>query len=142
MTTRFPYDNICTKKQKERVMNLEKIVLELMTRIQNLEERVDNLEKSINSCNEKSDDFPEGEIGSKYKPLAEYLFEKNEKRVSLTYREIESILGCKLPKTAYSYPPSFWANTETHSYSSAWMKIGYKARIKIAEKTVIFEKKS
>lgn len=121
-------------------MNLEKIVLELLGRIQNLEERVDRLERTDRAVSEEKRSFPADDISNKYRPLAEYLFDKNEKKIIMTYKEIEEILGLTLPKTAYKYPQSFWANTETHSYSSAWMKVGYMARIKFADKKVIFEK--
>ena len=135
-------------------MNLEKIVLELLGRIQNTEERITSLEERFAKLEERVAKleegsqsgaprervFPSGVVGRKYLPLAEYLFENNGKKIVLTYAQIEHILGCELPATANDYPASFWANTATHSYSSAWMKIGYKARINIAEKKVTFEK--
>ena len=58
----------------------------------------------------------------------------------LTYPKIEEILGFSLPATAYNYPHSYWANTETHSYSSSWMAVEYKARVDVEKKTVTFEK--
>ena len=128
-------------------MNLEKIVLELLGRIQNTEERITSLEERVAKLEEglpsgapRERVFPSGVVGRKYLPLAEYLFENNGKKIVLTYAQIERILDCELPATANDHPASFWANTATHSYSSAWMKIGYKARINIAEKKVTFEK--
>ena len=121
-------------------MELNNIVLELMNRIQVLEKKVEFLESQISSDSAVERIFPNKEIGNKYKPLAEYLFRNGEKKIELTYKEIENILGFALPSTAYNYPQSFWANTETHSYSSAWLKVDYRARTNIAEKKVIFEK--
>ena len=121
-------------------MELNNIVLELMNRIQVLEKKVEFLESQISGDSVVERVFPNREIGNKYKPLAEYLFRNGEKKVELTYKEIEHILGFTLPSTAYNYPQSFWANTETHSYSSAWLKVDYRARTNIAENKVIFEK--
>lgn len=121
-------------------MDLNNIVLELMDRIQVLEKKVAQLENGVNNNYSARGIFPNKEIGNKYKPLAEFLFRKDEKKIELTYNEIENILGFKLPDTAYNYPKSFWANTETHSYSSAWLKVDYRARTNIADKKVIFEK--
>ena len=121
-------------------MDLNNIVLELMSRIQILEKKVELLESKINGDFSIKNVFPNNEIGNKYKPLAEYLFKNGEKKIELTYQEIENILGFNLPSTAYNYPQSFWANTETHSYSSAWLKVDYRARTNIADKKVIFER--
>ena len=121
-------------------MELNNIVLELMNRIQVLEKKVEFLESQTNGDSVVERVFPNREIGNKYKPLAEYLFRNGAKKIELTYKEIENILGFTLPSTAYNYPQSFWANTETHSYSSAWLKVGYRARTNIADKKVIFEK--
>ena len=121
-------------------MELNNIVLELMNRIQVLEKKVEFLESQTSGDSVVEGVFPNREIGNKYKPLAEYLFRNRAKKIELTYKEIENILGFTLPSTAYNYPQSFWANTETHSYSSAWLKVDYRARTNIADKKVIFEK--
>ena len=76
-------------------MNLEKIVLELLGRIQNLEERVDRLERTDRAVSEEKRSFPADDISNKYRPLAEYLFDKNEKKIIMTYKEIEEILGLR-----------------------------------------------
>ena len=111
-----------------------------MSRIQVLEKKVENLESRLNGASTLERAFPSRGISNKYKPLAEYLFRSGENKVILTYRQIEDILGFDLPSTAYNFPQSFWANTETHSYSSAWMKVDYTARTNISEQKVIFEK--
>ena len=124
-------------------MELGTIVLELMSRIQVLEKKVEVLE-GRNVCNstvnERKPAFPAGKISDKYMPLAEYLYETWEKRIAMSYKKIEEILGFVLPDTAYNFPQSYWANTKTHSYASAWMEIGYKAKYNNETKEVTFEK--
>ena len=84
--------------------------------------------------------FPVGKVSEKYKALAEFLYEKWEKKVELSYAKIEDILGFHLPSTAYNLPQSYWANTKTHSYASAWMALGYKAKVSDSNNIVIFER--
>ena len=94
--------------------------------------------------------FPAEKISRKYRGLALYLFNSQEEKVRLTYEQIEEKLGFALPPTAYNLPQSYWANTAGHSYSSAWMAVGYKARVQggntpvsrenRGEKTVCFER--
>lgn len=121
-------------------MELNSIVLELMTRIQVLEKKVEQLERQVNAGAQEPRPFPGEEISRKYLPLAEYLFRNQERKAVLSYRNIEEILGFALPGTAYQFPQSFWANTKTHSYSSAWMRVGYRAKVNAEEKIVTFEK--
>lgn len=127
-------------------MDINLIVLELLSRIKVLEEKVASLEKN-NFTSEKEDfkksvkpDFPAEKISGKYRPLAEYLYEKWEKKIALTYEEIEKILDFKLPPTAYKLPKSYWANTLTHTYAASWLTVGYKARVNIEALSVTFER--
>ncbi len=64
----------------------------------------------------------------------------NETRVTLNYSQIEEILGFALPETAKKFKQSYWANTETHSYASCWMAVGYKTRVDVESDTVTFIK--
>ena len=80
------------------------------------------------------------EVRDEYRGLAEYLLSTNETRVALSYSQIEDILGFALPDTARKFKQSYWANTETHSYASSWMAVGYKARVDTKSDTVTFIK--
>ncbi len=127
-------------------MDINAIILELMSRIKVLEERVKILEEK-NPEAFKGDlkksvrpDFPAEKISEKYRSLAEYLYEKWEKRITLTYEEIEGILDFKLPPTAYKIPKSYWANTLTHSYATSWLCVGYKAKVDAEALRVTFER--
>ena len=119
-------------------------VVAILNRIQVLEDKVSNLETRLNQFENVSNrldrpPFPTEKISQKYKALAEYLYEKWNKKIQLSYAEIEEILDFPLPPTAYNLPQSYWANTQTHSYASSWLSIGYKAKVVGAEK-IVFER--
>ena len=127
-------------------MDINAIILELLSRIKTLEEKVSDLEKR-NAQAEPTDlknpakpPFPAEKISGKYRPLAEHLYEKWEKRIILTYAEIESILGFPLPPTAYKIPQSYWANTFTHNYATSWLSVNYKAKVDFESMSVTFER--
>ena len=117
-------------------------IVKILNRIETLEKKVKNLEDMITKSSNRQPTaidrpiFPTDKISEKYKALAEYLYEKWDRKIELTYGEIEMILGFSLPPTAYSFPQSYWANTETHSYASSWLAIGYKAKVESVQKIV------
>ena len=126
-----------------------KDVVEMLNRIKNLEEKVTLLEARVKKLENERDarqaaesempPFPESAVSRRYRSLAVYLYEHRGQRIVLTYPRVEEILGFSLPATAYNFPHSYWANTDTHSYSSAWMAVGYKAFFNPADNTVRFE---
>ena len=126
--------------------DLNSIVLELFGRVQALERKVAELEKrggqqAVDTVTEQArPPFPNDKVSERYKELAIYLYEKWEKKIELTYQQIEEILGFSLPATAYNLPQSYWANTETHSYAKgSWLAIGYRAKI-VGDKKILFER--
>jgi hypothetical protein len=77
---------------------------------------------------------------SRYAPLRQYLMERSEPIVRLTFGEIERILGVDLPKSARQYRP-WWANEEagTHVHARAWLDAGRRtANVDINAGTVEF----
>ena len=120
-------------------------IVKLFNRIEALESKVAELEARLSKADEQPSPvlsrpaFPVGRVSEKYKLLAEYLYEGWERRVELTYAQVEEVLGFALPQTAYKMPHSFWANTNTHSYASGWMSVGYKAKV-AGDQKVIFER--
>ena len=64
----------------------------------------------------------------KYISLTKWLSECNKANVSLTFSEIESIIGSELPASAYRYA-EWWSNHPTHSQANAWMQAGYNAAL-------------
>ena len=127
-------------------MDINLIVLELLSRIKVLEEKVRVLEEKSAKNEEHKEEknkklqFPADKVSDKYRALAEYLYERWEKKITLTYEQIEDILQFKLPPTAYNIPKSYWANTLTHTYATSWLSVGYKARVDAEALKVTFEK--
>lgn len=123
-------------------MEYSQIMLEMLERIKMLENKVKVLEEKIESTStaQSQTAIQLDKVSAKYRGLAEYLLSSNETRVTLTYSQIEEILGFALPDTARKFKQSYWANTETHSYASSWMAVGYKTRVDVDNDTVTFVK--
>lgn len=124
-------------------IELEDIV-KLYNRIDELEKRVTQLEAKNSTCESEKKEgrplFPAECGNSKYQALSEYLYESWEKRIVLSYDEIENVLGFELPASAHTVPQAFWANTEYHNYAKSWLLLGYKAKVNVKTKTVSFER--
>ncbi|MDR6776273.1 hypothetical protein UY456_23110 [Paenibacillus polymyxa] len=72
---------------------------------------------------------------SKYDPLENYL---KGITVTLSYTEIEQILGSELPPTAYERD-QWWANnTNNHTQARSWLNAGWKVRTVDLGKSVTF----
>ena len=123
-------------------MEYSQVMLEMLERIKVLENKVKVLEEKIeNTPTPKPQTAMQlDKVSAKYRGLAEYLLSTNETRITLSYSQIEEILGFALPDTARKFKQSYWANTETHSYASSWMAVGYKTRVDIDSDTVTFIK--
>lgn len=97
-------------------MNYDRIIIDLMNRISELEERVTTLEKGSPSSSEVI------KSSKKYRKLSRYLLDRTvdgTEEVKLTFQEIEDILGFKLPDSK-KYQ-AFWANTESHPIALSWL---------------------
>lgn len=123
-------------------MEYSQIMLEMLERIKVLENKVKVLEEKIENtpAPQPQASVQLDKVSAKYRGLAEYLLSSNETRVTLSYSQIEEILGFALPDTARKFKQSYWANTETHSYASSWMAVGYKTRVDVESDTVTFIK--
>ena len=77
----------------------------------------------------------------KYTPLFDYLRERDEKNITLSFTEIEKILTRSLPKSAYKNR-GWWSNRRTGlSQSKAWMEAGYHVvELNLVNGTVCFRK--
>jgi len=82
---------------------------------------------------------------SKYDPLGDFLTNtrSNIKENTLTFSQIEKILGFQLPYSAYHHR-AWWANPSSatdHPYAQAWLAAGWKVEsVKQSEKWVRFER--
>ena len=63
---------------------------------------------------------------SKYEPLADYLRTLPRDTCSLSFLDIERIIGCALPASAREHR-SWWGNDRTHTQARAWMLAGFGA---------------
>ncbi len=67
---------------------------------------------------------------SKYDPLGDFLKHRGLyfEEVTLTFEEIEALLGFNLPPSARRYR-AWWANSgspEQHSHAQTWLAAGWK----------------
>jgi len=74
----------------------------------------------------------------KYSTLQEYLRNSQNRVEILTYNRIESILGTKLPASAYKHR-AWWAN-KGHPHAWTWISVGWKVKAVNLGKSVTFEK--
>lgn len=74
----------------------------------------------------------------KYGPLRTFLEDCRKDRVSMTFRQIEELVG-KLPKSASLYL-AWWGNHEGNSQAKAWMGAKYLVEANPAGRSVIFRK--
>lgn len=79
---------------------------------------------------------------SLYEPLTHYLERRPVPRVSLTFEEIETILGRALPASSRRHQ-AWWANTPSHTHAEAWMRPGWKtANVDLAGERLAFTRAS
>lgn len=69
-------------------------------------------------------------MSSKYQPLADYLLslESQTREISLSFSELEKILGSTLPKSAIDHRP-WWGNqrdSKNRPQAAAWMSSGFE----------------
>ncbi len=75
---------------------------------------------------------------SRYAPLNKHLANvpKSTKSYEMSFDEINSVIGAELPKSAYDHR-AWWANTESHSQSLAWIAAGWRVDSVDLEKQLI-----
>lgn len=81
----------------------------------------------------------------KYDPLRKHLDDSGDEKVILSFAEIEKIIGNILPPSA-STQNSWWENvngkSNGHSQAKAWQNAGYKAKVDLKQKKVLFFKEN
>lgn len=79
----------------------------------------------------------------KYDPLGALLAKSSAKRVALTFKEIERILGGPLPASAYAHH-AWWSNTGgSHVQARAWLTRGFRTeQVDLAGEKLVFERES
>lgn len=79
--------------------------------------------------------------GSKYYPLFEHLQHCNQAVVTLTFLEIEALMGCLLPTSARA-KKNWWSNRDSASalQAGAWVSAGYQVNaVDLAQQKVTFQ---
>ena len=62
---------------------------------------------------------------SKFIELAKYFESSKESHITLSFEEIEKIIGQKLYPSAYKYAP-YWHPSRTHVITNTWIDVGYE----------------
>ena len=76
-----------------------------------------------------------------YQPLKDFLAARGDRSVSLSFEEIEGIIGRRLPPSATSdVSRQWWSNTRSHSQARAWLSLGRKAKLNLVECAVTFSR--
>jgi DNA-binding transcriptional regulator YiaG len=79
--------------------------------------------------------------GSKYYPLFEHLQHCDQGAISLTFAEIETLMGCSLPSSAFK-KRNWWSNRDSASalQARAWVHAGYQVEtVDLSQQTVTFQ---
>ena len=78
--------------------------------------------------------------GDKFAGLIRYFSELKADNITMTFEQIESIVGEKLSKSAYQYP-AYWYDSKTHMLPKCWTENGYKmTSLNLKEQKVAFIK--
>lgn len=120
-------------------------VEELAMQLQALEERLEKLEtlldKPVQKAPREKEEVYNVGVKGKYRFLADFLHTHGGDSVTMTFKQIEDLIGQPLPSSAYNHR-AYWSNTDTHSISKVWMQAGYMTTyVNLLSRKVIFEKK-
>lgn len=63
--------------------------------------------------------------GEKFIELSRFFENSKEDHITLTFEDIESIIGQKLYPSAYKYV-QYWNHSKTHTITFSWIDAGYK----------------
>ena len=76
----------------------------------------------------------------KYDPLLRYLQQIQDQQITLSYTDLEKILGTTLP-TSSRKDPRWWLNNDkTHVQSSAWGNAGFIVKKVVLGEHITFSK--
>lgn len=128
-------------------VNMAITVEELSMQVQALEERLAKLEVLLEKAapvqkapREKEEVYNVG-VKGKYRFLADFLHNHGGDSITMTFKQIEELIGNPLPSSAYNHR-AYWSNTDTHSISKVWMQAGYMTTyVNLLSRKVIFERK-
>lgn len=64
---------------------------------------------------------------SKYDALGGYLKRQGRDRVTMTFAEIEKVIGAKLPASAHKHRPWWGNNSKNHVNAKVWLDAGFES---------------
>ena len=119
-------------------MDYDRIILEMLDRIKHLEDEVSLLKGNNSTAPLKNDESIKA--SKKYRRLTDVLDQASGAPVKLSFSDIESIIGFKLPASAREHR-AFWANTTTHSIALSWLSVDYKTvEVNLDDEFIVFER--
>ncbi|HEY3797268.1 MAG TPA: hypothetical protein VGL58_02870 [Caulobacteraceae bacterium] len=79
----------------------------------------------------------------KYEPLEKFLSKKQLLEVPMSFREIEGVIGSKLPPAALKHR-AWWSNNPSNSVITyAWLRAGYKTeRVDMGAQKLVFRRRA
>ena len=76
---------------------------------------------------------------SKYEPLKTHLSACSASEAAMSFRDVEAILGFRLPQSARSHPAWWSNNVGTHVNAAAWREAGWRtSRLDLGAERVTF----
>ena len=85
-------------------------------------EKFDSLVDALVSADELDNEEPSGE---KFSEIKKYLKSCGKSKISLTFAEVENIIGTELCRSAYTYPV-YWKPSKTHTMANTIVAAGYE----------------
>ncbi|MGB2872348.1 DUF7662 domain-containing protein [Psychrobacillus psychrotolerans] len=76
--------------------------------------------------------------GEKYLQLQQFLKTNSSECITLSFENIEQVLGFKLPNSAYKYSAWWSNNIGSHTQAHSWIDVGYKTQSVQLGNQVIF----
>jgi hypothetical protein len=85
--------------------------------------------------------YHEDIVVGKYEPLGQFLRDQRTQEVSLTFREIEKIIGTTLPPKAQQHR-AWWSNNASNNVMTrVWLDAGYEsAQVNIGARKLVFRR--
>ena len=88
-------------------------------------DKFDELKNALALVGEIDSSFKANQSTEKFAGLKAYLNEENKDFISLSFKEIEDIIGCDLCRSAYNYP-AYWQPSSTHVLPNNIIAAGYR----------------
>ncbi len=101
---------------------------------------LDKFDELYNALVKAGELAEESKPNDKFAALKQYLLSENKSEITLTFAEIERIIGTALCKSAYTYS-AYWQPSPTHTMPNTILAAGYKvALVDMIGKRIVLEK--